>query len=180
MLAMAVRAVLRRIGVRYGIALGAIIVIVTVLVVARAANHPAGSLVTSGTDRGLVPSGSAAPDDGAAGVPAPRPPSTSPGASTPKDVATRFASAWLHHAGVTAAAWRAALAPMSTDRLDGELADADPETVPANSITGRVSLTDHSATYVEADVPTDAGTLVLSLLATHGRWQVDGVDWRPA
>jgi phage-related tail fiber protein len=177
---MAVRALLRRLGARHGIALGAIVVIVGVLVIARMGGNPTGSLVTGGTDRGLVPSGSPAPDDGAASVPAPQPPTTSPGASTPQDVAMRFATAWLHHTGVTAATWRAVLAPMSTARLGGELTNADPETVPANNITGPVSLTDHSATYVEADVPTDSGTLVLSLLAAHGQWRVDAIDWEPA
>ena len=42
--------------------------------------------------------------------------------------------------------WHAALAALSTDRLAGELNDADPQTVPADRITGPVTQTDHAAT----------------------------------
>jgi hypothetical protein len=173
-------ATLRRLGLRYGISLGLVVVVIVVIVVARTGDHSTGSLVQHGTDGGLVPSTSPIPDDGVASVPAPQPPSTSPGSATPQTVATKFATAWLRHTGVTAAAWRASLAALSTERLDGELADADPQTVPADRITGPVALTDHAASFVEADVPTDAGTLTLSLLATGGRWQVDAIDWEPA
>ena len=171
---------LRRLGLRYGISLGLVVVVIVVIVVARARSHSTGSLVTGRADGGLVPSTSPIPDDGVASVPAPQPPSTSPGSATPQAVATTFATDWLRHAGVTAARWRAALAALSTDRLDGELADADPQTVPADRITGPVTLTDHAASFVVANVPTDAGTLTLSLLATGGRWQVDAIDWAPA
>jgi hypothetical protein len=173
-------ALLRRLGFRYGISLGLVVVVIVVIVVARAVNHSTGSLVRPGADAGLVPSTSPIPDDGVASVPALQPPSTSPGAATPQTVATRFAKAWLRHTGVTAAAWRSSLTALSTDRLDGELADADPQTVPADRITGSIALTDHVASFVEADVPTDGGTLTLSLLATGGRWQVDAIDWEPA
>ena len=173
-------ALLRRLGLRYGISLGLVVVVVVVIVVARAGHHSTGSLVSGGADRGLVPSTSPIPDDGVESVPGPQPPSTSPGGATPQTVATTFATDWLRHTGVTAAGWRASLAALSTNRLDGELADADPQTVPADRITGPVTLTDHAAAFVEADVPTDAGTLTLSLLATGGRWQVDAIDWAPA
>jgi hypothetical protein len=171
---------LRRLGLRYGISLGLVVVVVVVIVVARAGDQPTGSLVSPGADSGLVPSTSPIPDDGVASVPAPQPPSTSPGTATPQTVATRFATAWLRHTGVTAAAWRSSLDELSTDRLDGELADADPQTVPADRITGPITLTNHAASFVEADIPTDSGTLTLSLLATGGRWQVDAIDWEPA
>jgi hypothetical protein len=174
------RVLVRRLGLRYGISLGLMVVVVVVIVVARAGHHSTGSLVRNGSDRGLVPSTSPVPDDGVASVPAPQPPSTRPGAAPPQTVATRFAIGWLRHDGVSAATWRASLTVLSTDRLDGELADADPQTVPADRITGPVTFTDHAASFVEADVPTDAGTLVLSLLATQGTWQVDAIDWEPA
>jgi hypothetical protein len=174
------RDLLRRIGLRYGIGLGIVVVVAVIIVVARIGSGPTGSLVRSGTDRGLVPSSSPAPDDGVVGLPTPQPPSTSPGAVTPQAVAMSFATAWLHTDGVPAAAWRATLHPMSTARLDGELADADPQTVPAQRLTGPVALTDHASTYAQARVPTDAGTLILSLLATSGRWRVDAIDWNPA
>jgi hypothetical protein len=40
-----------------------------------------------------------------------------------------------------------------------------------------VSLTNRSATFVEASMPLDTGTVRLRLLATNGRWLVDGVGW---
>lgn len=171
---------LHRLGLRYGIGLGLVVVVIVVIVVARWAGHSTGSLVQGRADGGLVPSTSQIPDDGVASVPEPQPPSTSPGSATPQAVATSFATDWLRHTGVTAAGWRAALATLSTDRLDRELADADPQTVPADRITGPIALTDHAASFVVAEVPTDAGTLTLSLLATGGRWQVDAIDWEPA
>jgi hypothetical protein len=173
------RSLLRRVGLRYGIGISAIVVVVVIIVIARALGGTTNSLVTSGAAGGLLPSGSPAPDDGAESVPAPKPPITSPGTSSPQAVAAAFAAAWLHHTGVTATGWRAALAQYATDRLSGELAQADPQTVPADRVTGAVTLVDHATTYVEADVPTDAGTLVLSLLATDGRWRVDAIDWSP-
>jgi len=97
--------------------------------------------------------------------------------ATPQAVATTFATEWVRTAGVTAARWRASLLALSTDRLDAELANANPQTVPADRVTGTPSLTDRAASFVQASVPTDAGTLVLSLLATDGRWQVDAIDW---
>lgn len=174
------RLLLRRIGLRYGISLGLVVVVIVVIVVARDRGHSTGSLVRDGADGGLAPSTSSIPDDGVASIPAPQPPSTGPGRATPQAVATTFATDWLRHTGVTPAGWRAALATLSTDRLDGELAAADPQTVPAERITGPVTLTDHAASFVVADIPTDAGTLTLSLLATGGRWQVDAIDWAPA
>lgn len=173
-------ALLRRLGPRYGISLGLVVLVIAVIVVARDRGHSTGSLVRDGADGGLVPSTSLIPDDGVVSVPAPQPPSTSPGSAPPRAVATTFATDWLRHTGVTPARWRAALAALSTDRLDSELTDADPQTVPADRITGPVTLTDHAASFVVADVPTDAGTLTLSLLATNGRWQVDAIDWAPA
>lgn len=171
------RGVLSRIGPRYAIVLGIVVAVAIVLVIARVGSRPTGSLVQNGADNGLVPSASAVPDDGAPSVPAPQPPSTSPGTPTPQALATVFAAAWVHTAGVTAAGWRTSLRALSTDRLDAELANANPQTVPAYRVTGTPSLTDRATSFVQASIPTDAGTLVLSLLATHGRWQVDAIDW---
>ena len=174
------RALLRRLGPRYGVSLGLILLVVVIVVIARLGGHVGSSLVTTGGGGGVLPTASGLPDDGGVDSSAPVPPSTSPGAATPQTVATDFTTAWLHHIGVSGAAWLKAVDRYATERLVGQLADADPQTVPANRITGPLAVTDHSASWVEVAVPTDAGTLTLSLLADQGRWQVDAVDWNPA
>ena len=54
---------------------------------------------------------------------------------------------------------------------------ADLAGVPAERMTGTAVLQDRGASYVEAASPVDSGTVRLRLLATNGRWLVDGVDW---
>jgi len=173
-----VRTLLRKLGPRYGISLGVLVLVALVLVVARFVGHPAGSLVTSGATGG-VPSATGPSDDGSVAVPSPVGPVTSPGAATPQKVADDFVTAWLR-TNVSATAWRAALTAHSTTRLAGELADADPQTVPATRVTGPFAFTDHTASWVEVAIPMDSGTLRLSLLAHDGVWAVDTVDWSPS
>src|SRR5262245_20422046 len=124
------RALLRRLGPRYGISLGLILLVAVILIIARLGGHVSSSLVTTGGGGGVLPTASGPPDDGAASNPAPAPPSTSPGAATPQAVATEFTTAWLHHTGVSGAAWLKAVDKHATERLIGQLADADPQTVP--------------------------------------------------
>ena len=172
------RGPLRRVGFRYGVSVGVLVAVALIVVIARAvADHPAASLITNGAPN--VPVASGSPDDGAVTTPSPVAPLTSPGAAKPQKVATEFATAWLHHTGVTAKDWLASLTPYVTDRLAGQLADADPQTVPASRITGSIAITSHAADWVEIAVPMDGGTLDLSLRATGGRWAVDTVDWSP-
>jgi len=111
------------------------------------------------------------------------------GGATPQAVASTFATDWLRHTGVTAAGWRAALAALSTDRLDGELTDADPQTVPADRITGPVTLTNHAASILwwRTSRPILARSPCLcSRPADAGRWTrstgtgVTGAPGRPA
>src|SRR5215467_1152914 len=99
------RALLRRLGPRYGISLGLILLVAVVLVIARLGGHVGSSLVTTGGGGGVLPTASGPPDDGDVGSSAPVPPSTSPGAATPQTIATDFTMAWLHHTGVSSAAW---------------------------------------------------------------------------
>jgi hypothetical protein len=107
----------------------------------------------------------------------PPPPSTSPGAAPPEQVAADFTRAWLHHDGVTGDQWRQGLTKYATKALLDKLKNTDPAGVPAQRMTGPVKLQDEAASFVIAVVPVDSGTLTLHLLATNGRWQVDTVDW---
>jgi hypothetical protein len=107
----------------------------------------------------------------------PAPPVTSPGAAEPATVATDFVRAWLAHDGVTPEQWRAGFARYATPALRDKLKDTDPAGVPAQRMAGPVVLANRSATFVEASMPLDTGTVRLRLLATNGRWLVDGVGW---
>lgn len=176
------RPVLRLLGTRYGIALLLMLLVLGVVGLTRAVSGPGFS--TPPADSADGPAASPLPpgtgDDGLHGSASPAPPSTSPGAPTPSEIATAFARAWLDHDGVTAEQWREKLARYATKTLLDQFAETDPAGVPASRITGPIRLESRGATFVEAVVPVDSGTLRLSLLGTDGRWLVDAVDWERA
>jgi hypothetical protein len=184
------RVVLRLLGNRYALAGLLVLGIGAVLVGARLAGGAAGPppLTTGAGSPGAVasvPGGSAVglstqDDDGVdeGGAPdSPGQPSTSPGAAGPLAVANLFTTAWLRHTGVSAQDWYAGLRGYLTAQLADELSGVDPAGVPANRATGTATLIPHDAGFAEVTVPLDTGTLTLRLLATGGRWLVDGVDW---
>ncbi len=95
-------------------------------------------------------------------------------------VATAFAENWIDK-DRSAAAWRNSLRPLSTTTLTGELAGADPISVPAQRLSGPASTEVHAETSADVIFPTDAGKLRLRLvLVAEGRWLVDGIDWERA
>jgi hypothetical protein len=175
------RHALRLLGTRYGAALGLVILIAIVVAAAKVVGGGGLPVVGSGPNPGATPTAtqSPIPDDGDLGPSAPAPaPSTSPGAPDPQTVAMRFTQAWLNHTGVTAAQWHAGVARYATTALSAKLDGVDPAGVPASKVTGDIALVDHAESYVDATVPLDNGLLTLRLVATHGRWLVDGVDWQ--
>jgi hypothetical protein len=156
------------------------LILVVAVIVAIAQLVPHADL---GSNNGVFPNGgaqplsSAVPDDGLTSVDPPASPRTSPGAATPQAVAIAFATAWLHHDGVTAKAWDDGIIGYCTKQLAAQFDGVDPADVPANRITGDTTTTDYSATYVQVNVPMDGGTLVLGLQGPEGVWLVDTVDW---
>jgi hypothetical protein len=176
------RQALRLLGTRYGAALGLVLLIAIVVAAGKVVGGGSGlPVIGSGPDSVATPTAtqSPIPDDGdlASSAPAPAP-STSPGAPDPKTVATNFTRAWLNHTGVSATQWHTGVARYATPTLSTKLDGVDPAGVPANQITGDVTLIDHAESYVDATVPLDNGLLTLQLVATHGRWLVDTVDWQ--
>lgn len=171
--------VLRFLGSRYILAFLLVFGIGAVVLIGLALggpSHPSG--VTAGVPSAVptvIESGQE--DDGVGAPESPPAPSTSPGATPPSKLATEFITAWLRHTNVTPDAWFAGLKPYMTTNLAGELTGVDPAGVPASRITGAVTLIDHDVSVVEASIPVDSGTVTLRLLATNGRWLVDGVDW---
>ncbi|MFG2055373.1 hypothetical protein ACGFI9_15240 [Micromonospora sp. NPDC048930] len=117
-------------------------------------------------------------DDGLLSSPTSVPsPKTRPGEPTPEQMATRFTTAWLSGPGSSGDDWLARLKPMSTPALTDKLTGADPERVPAQRVTGQVTLRPRTESFVQALIPLDNGQLRLDLVAPDGRWLVDAVDW---
>jgi hypothetical protein len=163
---------------RWGIAL-----VIAVLVLGVVGG---GRLFADGdTGTPLVESATAAPTISAdpndhEGVVASEPPPTirtSPGTAAPEAVAYAFASAWVHHRGMSAQKWYAGLLPHATQELAGSLKGVDPEKVPADRITGRPDLVPVGDGLAEAVVAADTGKLRLRLTAPDGHWLVDSIDW---
>jgi hypothetical protein len=175
------RHALRLLGNRYGAALALVVVIGIIVGIGKLAGGrsevpPFGA--GTGDASSASPTVSQLPDDGLDSPPPAPGPSTSPGAAAPQAVATAFAQAWLNHTGVTEAQWHSAVAKYATPALSDKLAGVDPAGVPANKITGDLTVTDRAPSYVDITVPLDSGALTLRLIATNGRWLVDGVDWQ--
>ena len=175
------RAVIRLLGTRYGAAVALVVLISVVVGVGKIVDG--GRTTTPPLGTGTVvetPSatGSELGDDGVGAPPSPPPPSTSPGASAPQAVALNFAQSWLHHDGVTADQWLAALRPYATPALQDRLSGVDPASVPASKVTGDATATDRSESYVDISIPLDAGVLTLGMSSTNGKWLVDSVDWQ--
>ncbi|MET8201187.1 hypothetical protein ABZX58_17105 [Micromonospora taraxaci] len=116
-------------------------------------------------------------DDGVLSNEAPPSPVTSPGARTPEQTADRFAKAWLGRPGMTTEEWQAGLRPLSTPALSEKLAGAEPETVPAEQVTGPPTMRERTETFVELLLPLDNGRLRLELVTSDKGWMVDVVDW---
>jgi hypothetical protein len=160
---------LRRTGLRYGIALTVILLVIVVVIAVRTTTHES-----------VRPAGVAAADDGAAVPPPPATPSTRPGAQDPTSTARAFARTWIGGAAMTAPEWRRAMAKYSTGTLTRQFDGVDPSSVPAHTLTGVPKITSTARSYVVISVPTDTGTLILGLRATDGEWLVDSVDWTAA
>jgi len=175
------RTVLRLLGTRYGIALLLTLIVLGGVAVLKAVNgsYPrpplAGPVLVP--SHGVDSSSAAAADDSVQTDDSPPPPVTSPGAAPPADIAANFARAWLKHDGVSGDQWRAGLQKYATRSLMEKLHDTAPAGVPARQMTGPVTFEQQETAVVVAVIPLDSGTLRLTVVATNGRWLVDGVDW---
>jgi len=120
---------------------------------------------------------------GSASSPAPVPsttPATSavPAAPTNESVtrlATAFAQAWSS-SGRSQQEWNGGIRPFVTPALAAGLAQTDPARVPATKVTGEAVLLTGSATSTQVKVPTDGGSIVVTLRrASSGPWLVSDV-----
>lgn len=164
---------------RWIMALALAVIVVAIVALARIVAGPAPDPVLNAGDN-PAPSISVEPhgDDSVTSTDPPAAPKVSPGTPRPEAVAYAFASAWADHNDVSAKEWRNRLLPHATEDLSNRLSDTDPETIPADRVTGEPALTPIGDQLVEVRVATDAGELRLGLVAPDGRWLVDTVDWQ--
>jgi hypothetical protein len=172
------RPILRLLGTRYGIALVLALLVLGIVGIMRGVTgsyrQTLGTAVEPSRSSSIDPT---AGDDSLLTPDSPAPPVTSPGASEPAAVAADFVRAWVNHVGVTAEQWRTGFARYATSALRDKLKNTDPAGVPAQRMTGPVVIQSRTDRFVEASLPMDSGTVRLRLLATNGRWLVDGLDW---
>lgn len=173
------RTLLRGLSARQGISIGLLALVIAVIVVARLLphQHAADSLISRGAP---APAGSAQATLAVPVAPllhSPVPPANAPDQPAPGTVAMSFTRAWLHHDGLSAQQWLQGVSGYITSALNAQLAETDPANVPASRITGTATIADDTTDSCQVSVPTDTGTLVLTLRRVDTRWLVDDVDW---
>lgn len=89
------------------------------------------------------------------------------------DVATEWAQAWVDHPeGTTQEEWLDGLRPFTTEEYMVEMATVDPENVPATEVTGEPEATESYTSSVTVSLPTDGGTLAITVISTPQGWRV--------
>ncbi|MDN5857649.1 MAG: hypothetical protein L0H84_03415 [Pseudonocardia sp.] len=92
-------------------------------------------------------------------------------------VAERWTQGWVRPAeGTTAAQWLDALRPFTTPEYLGLLATVDPSNIPATKVTGKARAVAVSPDLVKVKVPTDALTLVVTVIDVGAGWRVADYD----
>lgn len=104
-------------------------------------------------------------------------PPAPPPAAQATPVAAQFAVAWARP-DLSATAWWQGLAPLCDAGFAALLRTVDPARVPATRVTGPPVATQAPADgAAEFEVPTDAGTVTVTLAGVDGRWVATGVDF---
>ncbi|RRR99469.1 hypothetical protein [Glycomyces terrestris] len=93
------------------------------------------------------------------------------------DRAVEFTAAWLNPGGSGQAAWFDSIEPYMTAETAEAMTGVDPETVPAEEISG-----EPAADGSKVSIPLDTGTLTLTMLEgannwTENGWLVSAIDW---
>ncbi len=100
-----------------------------------------------------------------------------PPASQASVIATRFARAWARP-DTPPAVWWAEIAPLCEPTFAGTLQTVDPAMIPATTVTGAPTATTPSSSTLRVFlIPTDAGTLTVTVVATAGAWMVSDNDF---
>jgi len=94
------------------------------------------------------------------------------------EVAVSFTRAWANHpSGVTGEQWLNGLKPYTTDEYLPQLSSVNVDNIPATKVTGAAVSVDSTTSSVVADVPTDGGTLRVTVEKTPNQgWRVSHFD----
>lgn len=105
-------------------------------------------------------------------------PTAAPPALQALDVAVKWVTAWAKHpAGITNQQWMDQLKPYTTDEFLPQMSSVDPANVPATKVTGAAVSVDSTTSSVIADVPTDGGTIQVTVITTPAEgWRVSKYD----
>ena len=107
-------------------------------------------------------------------------PTTLPVSAAPAaalQVASRWARAWVRPPdGTTAPKWLDGLRSTTTDEYLGVLSGVDPGNIPATKVTGAAKAVSVAPRSLRVQVPTDALTLVITVVDTDTGWRVSGYD----
>ena len=92
-------------------------------------------------------------------------------------VAAAFATAWVR-ADLTAEQWLAQITPFCEPGFAARLATVDPTNLPARRITGPpVAVSPLAGGFAVYSIPTDGGTLSVTVAAVGGKWLVSANDF---
>ncbi len=107
-------------------------------------------------------------------------PTTLPVSAAPSaalQVASTWARAWVRPPdGTPPAKWLDGLRATTTDEYLGVLAGVDPSNIPATKVTGGAKAVAVSPRSLQVQVPTDALTLLITVVDTDAGWRVSGYD----
>jgi hypothetical protein len=107
-------------------------------------------------------------------------PTTLPVSAAPAaalQVASRWARAWVRPPeGTSSTKWLDGLRSTTTDEYLGVLAGVDPANIPATKVTGAAKAVSVAPRSLRVQVPTDALTLVVTVVDTDTGWRVSGYD----
>ncbi len=103
----------------------------------------------------------------------PETPTSAPPAPAALSVITAWGRAWVNHpVGMTNAQWLAQLKPYTTDEFLPQMSSVDVANIDATQVTGAPQATKSFTSSLEALLPTNAGTLDITAIATPTGWLV--------
>lgn len=103
----------------------------------------------------------------------PQTPTPAPPAQKALDIATLWAKAWVTHPqGTTTEQWLNGLRPYTTEEQIAVMSSVDPANIAATEVTGPPTAKNSYTTSVDATLPTNGGTLWITVIATPEGWKV--------
>jgi hypothetical protein len=103
----------------------------------------------------------------------PQRPTSAPPADEALKVAESWGKAWVNHPeGTTSEKWLDGLRPYTTEEYLVEMATVDPANIPATKVTGRPVPKESYTSSVTANLPTDGGTIAITVIDTPQGWRV--------